>query len=174
MSMISFRPLILIIGTSIALLPLLSNWRVQAQNQSQNIELKVYSENEQKQSCPDKVIVTEKSHPYQEGSFATDGSINLSAYASNISVQASNSFSVTWVGTLKPRYAKCFASAGMTNIDGQAYSEHLNYLRMHFVKGKVYFILDLAGGSDPNNYPLVVLNNSFKNGNPAWTWGGSD
>ncbi len=174
MSMISFRPMILIIGISIGLLPLLSNWRVLAQNQSQNIELKVYSENEQKQSCPDKVIVIEKPHPYQEGSFSTDGSVNLSAYASNISVQASNSFSVTWVGTLKPRYAKCFASAGMTKVDGEAYSEHLNYLRMHFVKGKVYFILDLAGGSDPNNYPLVVLNNSFKNGNPAWTWGGSD
>ncbi|MBN3887523.1 MAG: hypothetical protein HWQ44_32575 [Nostoc sp. JL34] len=174
MSMISFRPMILIIGTSIGLLSLLSTWRVQAQNQSQKIELKVYSENEQKQSCPDKVIVTEKPHPYQEGSFSTDGSINLSAYASNISVQTSNSFSVTWVGTLKPRYAKCFASAGMTKIDGQDYSEHLNYLRMHFVKGKVYFILDLAGGSDPNNYPLVVLNNSFKNGNPTWTWGGSD
>ncbi|MHC5852380.1 hypothetical protein [uncultured Nostoc sp.] len=172
--MISFRPMILIIGTSIGLLSLLSTWRVQAQNQSQKIELKVYSENEQKQSCPDKVIVTEKPHPYQEGSFSTDGSINLSAYASNISVQTSNSFSVTWVGTLKPRYAKCFASAGMTKIDGQDYSEHLNYLRMHFVKGKVYFILDLAGGSDPNNYPLVVLNNSFKNGNPTWTWGGSD
>ncbi|MEH1954360.1 MAG: hypothetical protein V7L02_01125 [Nostoc sp.] len=166
--------MILIIGTSIGLLSLLSTWRVQAQNQSQKIELKVYSENEQKQSCPDKVIVTEKPHPYQEGSFSTDGSINLSAYASNISVQTSNSFSVTWVGTLKPRYAKCFASAGMTKIDGQDYSEHLNYLRMHFVKGKVYFILDLAGGSDPNNYPLVVLNNSFKNGNPTWTWGGSD
>ncbi|MEH1802367.1 MAG: hypothetical protein V7L13_25075 [Nostoc sp.] len=172
--MISFRPMILIIGTSIGLLSLLSTWRVQAQNQSQKIELKVYSENEQKQSCPDKVIVTEKPHPYQEGSFSTDGSINLSAYASNISVQTSNSFSVTWVGTLKPRYAKCFASAGMTKIDGQDYSEHLNYLRMHFVKGKVYFILDLAGGSDPNNYPLVVLNNSFKNGNPTWTLGGSD
>jgi hypothetical protein len=86
--------MILIIGTSIALLPLLSNWHIQAQNQSQNIELKVYSENEQKQSCPDKVIVTEKPHPYQEGSFSTVGSVNLSAYASNISVQASNSFSV--------------------------------------------------------------------------------
>lgn len=172
--MISFKPIILIIGINIGLLPLLSNWRVQAQNQSQNIELKVYSENEQKQSCPDKVIVTEKPHFYQEGSFATDGSINLSTYASNISVQTSNSFSVTWVGTLKPRYAKCFASAGMTKVDGQTYSEHLNYLRMHFLKGKVYFILDLAGGSDPNNYPLVVLKNSFKNGNPTWTWGGTD
>jgi hypothetical protein len=174
MSMISFRPLILILGTTIGLLPLLSNWCVQAQNKSQNIELKVYSENEQKQSCPDKVIVTEKAHPYQEGSFSTDGSVNLSAYASNISVQASNNFSVTWVGTLKPKYAKCFASAGMTKVDGEDYSGKINYLRMHFVKGKVYFILDLAGGSDPNDYPLVVLKNSFKNGNPAWTWGGSD
>ncbi|MEH2423123.1 MAG: hypothetical protein V7K48_20085 [Nostoc sp.] len=172
MSILSFRPLIL--GISIALLPLLSNWRIQAQNNSQNIELKVYSENEQKQSCPDKVIVTEKPHPYQEGSFATDGSVNLSAYASSISVKASNSFSVTWVGTLKPKYAKCFASAGMTKVDGQDYSEHVNYLRMHFVKGKVYLILDLAGSFDPNDYPLVVLKNSLKNGNPTWTWGGTD
>ncbi|MEH2251838.1 hypothetical protein [Nostoc sp.] len=172
MSILSFRPLIL--GISIALLPLLSNWRIQAQNNSQNIELKVYSENEQKQSCPDKVIVTEKPHPYQEGSFATDGSVNLSAYASSISVKASNSFSVTWVGTLKPKYAKCFASAGMTKVDGQDYSGQVNYLRMHFVKGKVYLILDLAGSFDPNDYPLVVLKNSLKNGNPAWTWGGTD
>lgn len=120
------------------------------------------------------MIVTEQSRPYQEGSFTKDGSVNLSAYASNILVLSSNEFSVTWVGKLKPRYAKCLASAGMTKVDGEDYSENLNYLRMHFVKGKVYFILDLAGGSDPNGYPLVVVNKSLKNGNPTWSWGGSD
>ena len=45
---------------------------------------------------------------------------------------------------------------------------------MHFVKGKVYLILDLAGSSDANDYPLEVLKNSLKNGNPAWTCGGTD
>ncbi|BAT51619.1 hypothetical protein NOS3756_05450 [Nostoc sp. NIES-3756] len=172
MSMIMLRPLI--ISASIVLLPVLSNLQAFAQNKSQKIELKVYSQNEQKQSCPDKVLVTEKPQPYREGSFSTDGSVNLSAYASNISVVSRNEFSVTWVGQLKPRYAKCLAAAGMTKVDGENYSGNINYLRMHFVKGKVYFILDLAGGFDPNNYPLVVLKNSFKNGNPTWTWGGSD
>ncbi|MBD2502419.1 hypothetical protein H6G83_17685 [Anabaena azotica FACHB-119] len=170
--MIMFKPLI--IGASIVLLPLVSNLQAFAQNNSQKIELKVYSQNEQKSSCPDKVLVIEKPRPYQEGSFTTDGSVNLSAYASNISVLTSNEFSVTWVGQLKPRYAKCLASAGMTKVDGQAYSGNINYLRMHFVKGKVYFILDLAGGFDPNDYPLVVLKNSLRNGNPVWAWGGSD
>ncbi|WP_414754977.1 hypothetical protein [Anabaena sp. CCY 9910] len=172
MNMISCQLLILCAG--IALVPMLSSLSTSAQNPSQNIELKVYSENEQKQSCPDKVLVTEKPRPYQEGSFTTDGSVNLSNYASNISVLTSNNFSVTWVGKLKPRYAKCSASAGMSKVDGQDYSGSINYLRMHFVKGKIYFILDLAGGFDPNNYPLVVLKNSLKNGNPAWSWGGSD
>jgi hypothetical protein len=170
--MIKFRPFI--IGASIVFLPLLSNWNVLAQNQSQKIELKVYSQNDQKQSCPEKVIVTEQSRPYQEGSFTKDGSVNLSAYASNISVLSSNEFSVTWMGKLKPRYAKCLASAGMAKVDGEDYSGNVNYLRMHFVKGKVYFILDLAGGFDPNSYPLVVVNKSLKNGNPTWSWGGSD
>jgi hypothetical protein len=170
--MITFRPLIL--GASIVLLPLLTNLSALAQNQSQKIELKVYSENEQKQSCPDKVLVTEQPRPYQEGSFATDGSVNLSAYASNISILTSNNFSVTWVGKLKPRYANCLASAGMTKVNGQDYSGKLNYVRMHFVQGKVYFILDLAGGFDPNNYPLVVVKKSLNNGNPTWTWGGTD
>jgi putative transposase len=40
--------------------------------------------------------------------------------------------------------------------------------------GFVHFILDLAGTSDPNDYPLIVLKNSIKNGNPSWTWGGTD
>lgn len=172
MSMITLRPLI--IGASLVLLPLLSNLSAVAQNQSEKIELKVYSQNEQKQSCPDKVLVIEKNRPYQEGGFTTDGSVNLSAYASNISILNSNDFSVTWVGKLKPRYAKCLASAGMTKVNGQDYSGNLNYLRMHFVRGKVYFILDLAGGFDPNDFPLIVVNKGLKNGNAVWSWGGSD
>jgi hypothetical protein len=164
----------LTIGISIILLSLFSSFNVQAQKGANKIELKVYSENEQKQNCPEKVIVTEIPRPYQEGGFATDGSVNLSEYANNISITAKNSFSTTWVGKLKPKYAKCSAAAGITKIDGEQYAGNTNYLRLHFVKGKVYFMLDLAGGSDPNNYPLIVLKQGMKNGNPIWTWGGTD
>jgi hypothetical protein len=164
----------LTIGISIIFLSLFPSINVQAQKGGNKIELKIYSENEQKQSCPDKIIVTEISRPYQEGSFATDGSVNLSEYANNISVTANNSFSTTWVGTLKPKYAKCFASAGITKINGEKYPGNINYLRLHFVKGKVYFMLDLAGGFDPNNYPLIILKQGMKIGNPVWTWGGTD
>jgi hypothetical protein len=164
----------LTIGISIILLSLFPSLNVQAQKGANKIELKVYSQNEKKQSCPEKIIVTEIPHPYQEGSFATDGSVNLSEYANNISVSANNSFSTTWVGTLKPKYAKCFASAGITKINGEKYTENTNYLRLHFVKGKVYFMLDLAGASDPNEYPLIVLKQGMKKGNPLWTWGGTD
>lgn len=164
----------LTIGISITFLSLFPSFNVQAQKGVNKIELKVYSENEQKQSCPEKVIATETPQPYREGGFATDGFVNLSEYANNISISANNSFSTTWVGTLKPKYAKCFASAGITKIDGEKYTGNTNYLSLHFVKGKVYFILDLAGGSDPNEYPLIVLKQGIKKGNPVWTWGGTD
>lgn len=164
----------LIIGASISLLSLLSSLSVQAQQKSQTIELKIHSESDRKQTCPDKIIVTEKARPYQEGGFTTDGSVKLSEYASNISVNASNIFSVTWVGKLKPKYAKCLASAGITKVDGKDYSGNTNYLRIHFFKGKLYFILDLAGGYDANDYPLIVLKKSLNNGNPVWSWGGTD
>ncbi len=172
MNSISFKPVI--ISASIGLLTLFSCLSTEAQTRLSTIELKVHSENEQKQSCPDRVIVTEKPRPYQEGSFATDGSVNLSLYASNISIATSHSFSVTWMGILKPKYANCLASAGITKVDGEEYSGHTNYLRMHFVKGRVYFILDLAGEFDPNDYPLSILKSSLKSGNPVWTWGGTD
>jgi hypothetical protein len=71
----------LTIGISIIFLSLFPSLNVQAQKGGNKIELKIYSENEQKQSCPDKIIVTEIPRPDQEGSFATDGSVNLSEYA---------------------------------------------------------------------------------------------
>ena len=62
----------------------------------------------------------------------------------------------------------------ITKINGEKYTGNINHLRLHFVKGKVYFMLDLAGGFDPNNYPLIVLKQGMKIGNPVWTWGGTD
>ncbi|PAX59944.1 hypothetical protein CK510_04405 [Brunnivagina elsteri CCALA 953] len=142
--------------------------------QAETIDLKINSENEQKNDCPNKFSITEKAQPYREGGFAVDGTANLGLIATNISMTASNSFSATWTGTLKPKFAKCLASAGMTTVDGKKYEGNTNYLRIHFVKGKVYLMLDLAGASDPNNYPLIVLKKGAKNGNLTWTWGGTD
>jgi hypothetical protein len=159
---------------TIGFLPLLFNSIATAQTKPRQIELKVYSQNDRKQSCPSKVIVTEKPQPYREGGFATDGTVNLTALATKISRLRNNDFSVTWAGKLKPQYAKCSGSAGITKVDGANYDGTTNYLRMHFVKGQVYFSLDLAGGFDANGYPLVVVKNSLKNGNPTWTWGGTD
>jgi hypothetical protein len=154
----------------ICLMSLFTGLRVQAGT----INLKINSENEQKSNCPNQFTITEKAQPYREGGFATDGTANLSLIATNISMTARNSFSATWVGTLKPKFAKCLASAGITTIDSQRYEGNTNYLRMHFVKSKVYLMLDLAGGYDPNNYPLIVLKKGTKNGNATWTWGGTD
>ncbi len=152
-----------IVGASIILLSLLSNLSAQAQTVTKTTDLKVYRLDQQQQNCPDKVRVMETPRPYREGSFATDGlTANFNAITSNLTVSASDDFSVTWVGTLKPKYAKCLASAGSDRF------------KAHFVKGKIYFTLDLAGEYDPNNYPLVVLKKGVNNGNPKWTWGGSD
>jgi hypothetical protein len=172
MPKITIQPLS--IAISIIFLSLFPTLKVEAETVTNEIELKVYSQNDQKQSCPATIIVTEIPRPYQEGSFATDGSVNLSKYATNIAISANNSFSTTWVGTLKPKYAKCFASAGITKIGGEKYTGNINHLRLHFVKGKIYFMLDLAGGYDANDYPLVVVKQGIKQGNPFWTWAGTD
>jgi hypothetical protein len=154
----------------ICLMSLVTGLRVQAGT----IDLKINSQNEQKSNCPSKFTITEKAQPYREGGFATDGTANLGLIATNISMTTSNNFSATWVGTLKPKFAKCLASGGITTVDSQKYEGNTNYLRIHFVKGKVYLMLDLAGASDPNNYPLILLKKGIKNGNPSWTWGGTD
>ena len=143
-----------------------------AQTKSQSIELKVYAE--PGNNCPAKILVKEKAQPYREGGFATDGSVNLSGLATNISMISKDNFSTTWVGRLKPKYAKCLASAGMTTIDGDKYTDTLNYLRARFVKGKIYFSIDLSGGFDPNSYPLIVIKSGLTQGNPTWMRGGTD
>jgi hypothetical protein len=45
---------------------------------------------------------------------------------------------------------------------------------MRFVDDKVYLILDMTGMSDANGLTPVILNKGVKNGNPFWTWGGTD
>ncbi|KAM3093061.1 hypothetical protein ACKFKF_30145 [Phormidesmis sp. 146-12] len=123
--------------------------------------------------CPEKVVLTEASRPYREGGYTIDGSANLSAIVEKVAIAATDDFSVTWVGKLKPQYSKCRATASMAKVGGAAYQGH-SYLRMRFVGGKAYLILDMTGMSDANDSTTVILNKSVKNGNPNWTWGGTD
>lgn len=124
-------------------------------------------------SCPDKVIAYQTPRPYREGSYQTDGMVALQAIATQISVMQSDPFSVTWVGTLKPQFQNCQATAGMTLVDAQPYNEH-SYIRMRLLGGKAYFILDMTGMRDANNFTPVILEKGIRQANPRWSWGGTD
>lgn len=127
---------------------------------------------QQKVRCPEKVVAYQTARPYQEGSFAWDGMVNLGAIATQVSVLKVDPFSVTWVGTLKAPFQSCRATAGINKVDGQ--SSEQSYLRMQFLKGKVYFILDMTGLSDANSLTPAILRHEVVQGNPRWGWGGTD
>jgi hypothetical protein len=156
------RCLPLVLGFSIIILPLLSNLSANAQTKSTITELKISSGHQNKQSCPNKIRIVETPQPYREGSFATDGYANLNSIASNVTVAKSYKSSVTWVGKLKPKYAKCSGSTDK----GQ--------FKTTFAKGKIYFTLNVGNQLDPNKQALQVVKKSVNNGNPKWTWAGSD
>lgn len=123
--------------------------------------------------CPTKVLAYQTPAPYREGSFETSGMVQLQAIATQIAVAQVDPFSVTWVGTLKAPFQACKATAGMAVVDGSPYTGH-SYLRLRFLGGKVYFILDMTGQRDANDFTLVILNKEIRQGNPRWTWGGTD
>lgn len=141
-----------------------------------NIEMRIFTANDVEDSrsfCPDKVTLTETSRPYREGGYTIDGSADLKAIAENMAISATDDFSVTWVGKLKPKYSKCKATASMTRVGGEAYQGH-SYLRLRLVNGNAYLILDMTGKPDANSFTTVILQQSVRNGNPIWTWGGTD
>jgi hypothetical protein len=123
--------------------------------------------------CPNRIIVTQTPQPYREGSFETDGTVKLQAIATRIAIAQVDPFSVTWVGILKAPYQTCKATAGMTIVDGQPFTDH-SYLRLRFLNGKVYFILDMTGLADANEFTPVILKRDIFQGNPRWRWGGTD
>jgi hypothetical protein len=141
-----------------------------------NIEMQVLTAIEAQNSggrCPDKVIVTETPRPYREGGYTIDGSANLGAIVENFTIANTDDFSVTWVAKLKPQYSKCKATAGMAKVGGETYQGH-SYLRLRFVGGKAYLILDMTGMTDANQLTTAILKKSVRNGNPIWSWGGTD
>ncbi len=123
--------------------------------------------------CPKKLIAYETPRPPFSGGYATDGMIQLREIAMDISVSQATDFTVVWVGTLKPEYASCEATAGITTIDGENFQGH-SYIRVQISDGKARAILDMTGVGDPNGFTSVILFQGMREGNPRWAWGGTD
>jgi hypothetical protein len=142
---------------------------------AETIELRPYPASSSKIQvrCPDKVVAYQTSRPMQEGGFVQDGMMNLQAIATKISLVTSDPFSGVWMGELKPGFKTCRGTAGMELVDGKPYDRH-SYLRLRFLDGKVYAILDMAGMKDANGFTTTILSKGMKQGNPRWSWGGTD
>jgi hypothetical protein len=144
--------------------------------ESSAVELRVFPALEQDihaATCPKTVTLTEQGRPYTEGGYITDGSAQLKSLASNFAIAASDEFSVTWVGQLAPRYRQCKATASIVKRHGYAYTGQ-SYLRLRFVRGKLYLILDMTGMRDANDYTMQITKKAVQNGNPIWSTSGSD
>ncbi|MGB7417248.1 MAG: hypothetical protein WA902_23840 [Thermosynechococcaceae cyanobacterium] len=143
--------------------------------QASTLELKTLQVNDAQQpsDCPAKVIAYQTAKPYQEGSYSTDGMVRLDAVATNIQLTGTTPFSATWSGPLKPQYKGCRATAGIAVVDGSPYEGH-SYLRLQIINGQATVILDMTGMRDANDYTTVILFKGMRDGNPRWTWGGSD
>lgn len=137
------------------------------------IKLNVLPLNGVEGGCPQRLIAYETLQPYREGGYTTNGMINLSEIATNITNSQSDAFSTTWVGTLKPEYQNCQASGGMSSLDEEVYRGH-SYLRVQLVDGQVKVILDMTGMRDANGFTTVITYKGMREGNPRWTWGGTD
>lgn len=137
------------------------------------IEMSVLPTNGPIAACPEGLIAHETSQPYFEGGYATDGMIKLRDVATNIRLLQSDDFSTTWVGRLKPEYRHCEASGAMDSIDGEAFQGN-SYIRIQLVDGQIRAILDMTGMSDANGFTTVITFKGLREGNPRWTWAGTD
>lgn len=123
--------------------------------------------------CPDALTLLETLQPHREGSYGVDGRAALGTVATGWRLANRDAFSATWAGDLKPAYKRCSASAGIVRSDNAPFKEH-SYLRLRFNDGQVRLILDMTGMRDPNGYTPKILSAGISQGQPAWSWGGSD
>ncbi|HEY9888194.1 MAG TPA: hypothetical protein V6D02_07315, partial [Candidatus Obscuribacterales bacterium] len=79
----------------------------------------------------------------------------------------------TWVGVLKPEYRNCEASAIINRIDDEVYVGH-SYLQVQLVAGQATVTFDITGIPDANGFTSTLLLGGLRDGNPRWTWGGTD
>ncbi len=121
--------------------------------------------------CPETVTVITTSSPYREGGYDAFGLAQLFKIAGPARFEASDRFSTTWRARLKPQYRSCVATAGLVDEAG---SPNPSFMRMRFENGNAYFILDMTGYSDVNDYTLNILYQNIEEGNPVWRWGGTD
>ena len=126
----------------------------------------------QQGKCPKEVKVTIQPSPYREGGYSSSGKAQLQQIAETVEFEGSDRFSVTWRARLKPEYRNCMATAGLVENKDAPMSSSL--LRMRFVNGNAYFILDTTGISDINGYTMVIIQQNIEAGNPSWRWGGTD
>lgn len=137
------------------------------------IELNVLPTLESTDSCPEMLIAHETPRPYFEGGYSRDGMLKLLDIATNIQVAQSDVFHTTWVGTLKPEYEDCEGSAIINEIDQEPYDGH-SYIQVQLAEGKVEATLDMTGIPDTNGFTSTLLFGGLRDGNPRWTWGGTD
>jgi len=123
--------------------------------------------------CPTEVSVTQTPRPYYEGGYTIDGSASLGWFARAFKIETSDQFSVTWVAKLQSKYQNCQASASITKINDEDFQDH-SYLRMRLIDGNAYLILDMTGMRDANSLTPVIIKKDVKNGNPIWSWSGTD
>lgn len=122
--------------------------------------------------CPTKLMVTETAAPYQEGGYQWYGSANFSNFAQPFKVvPTADPFTVIWQADLKDPYQKCEGTAVPLATDD---SPPRDYIKMKFYGGKVYFILDMTGRRDANEFTTVIMYAKIKDGMPIWSWGGTD
>lgn len=137
------------------------------------IELEVLPTLRNNGTCPTQLIAHETARPYVEGSFSQDGMIKLRDIATNVRVASSDIFSTTWVATLKPEFRNCQGTAIIDRIDDVDYEQH-SYIQVQLNNGQVTATLDMTGISDVNGFTASLIFGGLRDGNPRWTWGGSD
>ncbi|MDX2257037.1 MAG: hypothetical protein NW214_16100 [Pseudanabaenaceae cyanobacterium bins.39] len=123
--------------------------------------------------CPTSFSLVETPRPYTEGSYTIDGTASLGWLAKGFRIASVDEFSVTWVAQLQPKYRKCVGTAKISKVNGEMFEYH-SHLLMRFMKGSAYLTLDMTGKQDANDLTAVIMNQNVKNGNPVWTWGGTD
>lgn len=137
------------------------------------LELDLLPINGPEVTCPAMLIAYETAQPPFEGGYARDGMIQLRDVATNIRVLESDEFSTTWVGDLKPEFANCEGTAIINTVDGEPYQTH-SYLQVKLMDGQVMATLDMTGIPDANGFTSTLLFGGMRDGNPRWTWGGTD
>lgn len=123
--------------------------------------------------CPTTVTLEQTLQPYREGSYGVDGRASTEAVATGWRLTGRDAFSATWEASLRPAFRRCLASAGIAGAASQPSRDH-SYLRLRFREGRLQLILDMTGQRDPNGYTPAILRAAVSQGQPVWTWGGSD